>query len=75
MANERKPRVKTVPPIEPLIETVIEECVRVQRMSFNDLMAEMKPGLIAPPSIPLGLEQIYTSSKGWDALGKLTNPL
>ena len=69
--GKRERKVVKVPRTEPLIETIIEECARVQPLSYHELMAELTPGTIFPPSIPVASGQIFTSSKGFGAAGKL----
>jgi hypothetical protein len=60
------------PAIEPLIEKIMTECVRVARLSFQEQMAELKPGVPFPPTIPVGPGQLDTSSEGFEAIGKLS---
>ncbi|MET4245491.1 hypothetical protein [Bradyrhizobium sp. RT10b] len=69
----RTARDKAMPPIETLIETIVEEAWRVSNLPLADQMAEKRPGSPFPPSIPVGMAQIHTSNRGFDAIGKLAD--
>ncbi len=49
----------------------MEECVRVSKLSFDQRMADLKPGTLFPPAIPIGMNEISTSQKGFEEIGKL----
>lgn len=69
--GKREPKVIKAPQTEPLIETIMEECIRVQPLSYQELIAELKPGTIFPPAIPVASGHIFTSSEGFKVAGKL----
>lgn len=72
--GKRTPRaIPSPPPLEPLFEKIMEECVRVQRLTFAERMAEHKAGTPFPPTIPVASGQIDTSDEGFKAIGELAS--
>ncbi|WP_315805388.1 hypothetical protein [Bradyrhizobium sp. SZCCHNS3002] len=64
--GKRAPRAASVPSaVEPLIEKIVEECVRVQHFIFSERMAEHKLGGPFPPAIPVASGQIDMSDEAF----------